>query len=265
MNTFADVYNEVLQHILWDGVPNDPRGLRVLEAPQVVGVKWDIGPTVETIANRTSEVYLAAELMWYYEARDDAAAISKYASHWDKIKNTDGTVNSAYGQRLFRPQLFGLPSAWMVAYARLKDDPKTRRAWMPILNPMNVISDKDVPCTIGVSFKLDDGGLHTTAVMRSQDIWWGLPYDAPFFASLGRNMAYLIGVPPGECEVVCLNMHLYEKDRERATTLVHEGIIPGEAWPAQTHPWLDEYGTTTEAYWKGDALAERCRSVSGWS
>ena len=45
--------------------------------------------------------YIAAEILWYFAGTNSPEFIIKHASLWDKIRNDDGTVNSAYGYLLF--------------------------------------------------------------------------------------------------------------------------------------------------------------------
>ena len=77
-------------------------------------------------------------------------------------------------------------------------DPNTRRAVVNINVPnVNVIETKDEPCTIALQFLNRDGKLHCTAIMRSNDIWFGTPYDWAFFIELQKVIADKLGLGYG--------------------------------------------------------------------
>jgi thymidylate synthase len=262
--SFPDCYAQVVEHLV--AAPDrirSPRGLKCAEITPAL-ISWPIGNTVrEIIADRTDERYLGAELMWYYEARRDAASIAKYASLWDRIKNPDGTVNSAYGWHFFRPQ-GGSLTQWQRCFELLRDDPDTRQAIMTVYGPEHMWQgNPDVPCTLSFAFQRIADTLNGYSVMRSNDVWYGLPYDAPFFASLVRNMAALLDLRPGLMTHYSLNLHAYEKNLPGLAKMLDEGVKPGAPWPRQQFPWLEVDGTLIPRA-GDDPLWMYARNVSDW-
>jgi thymidylate synthase len=113
-------------------------------------------------ARKFSLEYLAAELVWYFSGHNTCDWIERHASFWSQIQNSDGTINSAYGDRIFnRGMLKGGPrtvvgkldrNQWQMVLDELRKDPSSRRAVMHIKTIDDGFDEKDVPCTLTWSF-----------------------------------------------------------------------------------------------------------------
>ena len=116
----------------------------------------------------------------------------------------------------------------------LLNNPDTRRAYVPIFNTEDLITAHnqnpvlDTPCTLGFGFRIADGthmsSLEMTVIMRSWDVWWGLPYDVPMFAMLQASVAESQGLPVGGMSVFAMNAHLYDRDRDAARAFTESEI-----------------------------------------
>ena len=160
--------------------------------------------------------YLLGELVWYFSGRNDTAFISKYAKRWKEISDDGVTANSAYGYTLMKEHGF---NQLETIIELLLQDKYSRRAVLNINKAnKNVITTKDEPCTICLQFLIRDNELHCTTYMRSNDIWWGFPYDVAFFTLLQRYIAYRLRIPVGYYRHVATSLHVYidklEKIRE---------------------------------------------------
>jgi hypothetical protein len=81
---------------------------------------------------------------------------------------------------------------------------------------------KDSPCTIALTFRIRDERLLLSVVMRSSDVWLGLPFDVFQFRQLQRTVAHLLNRDIGEYCHHSISMHLYEKDLDRARSLTYD-------------------------------------------
>lgn len=169
----------------------------------------DIGNNVVSIRG-ISKPYLLGELLWYFNGRRDVAFISKFASLWSRISDDGDTNNSAYGYIL--KYKYGFDQVEKIIELLTKD-PDSRRAVLNI-NEANarVIETKDEPCTIAIQFMIRCGKLYCTAMMRSNDIWFGLPYDVVFFTELQKYVAARLGVQCGTYTHFAVSLHAYMKD-----------------------------------------------------
>lgn len=154
--------------------------------------------------------YLIGELTWYIMQRNDLAFISKFSSFWQRLSDDGVTVNSAYGYIIHR--LFKFDQLEL-AIDILERDPDSRRAIINISTP-NVYRSitHDEPCTESLQFYVREGRLHCTTVMRSNDLWFGLPYDVAYFTTLQRYVAFCLGLPLGSYTHFATSMHYYHRD-----------------------------------------------------
>lgn len=169
-----------------------------------------------------SPSYLFGELVWYFTGRNETAFISKFSKFWEKISDDGKTANSAYGYLM--KYAFGFDQIEKVIEL-LKKDPESRRAKINLNTPRkNVDSTLDEPCTMFLHFMIRNGKLHCTAVMRSNDIWFGFPYDVAFFTELQKYIADKLGVGYGEYTHFACSLHMYDKDADKIEKIVENPV-----------------------------------------
>lgn len=81
----------------------------------------------------------------------------------------------------------------------------------------------DIPCNICSMLKIRNGRLEWSQIMRSNDVFKGLPYNFVQFTTLQEVLAGWIGVEPGAYTHYADSLHLYGEDAENAlaSTRVH--------------------------------------------
>ena len=104
---------------------------------------------------------------------------------------------------------------WIVE--ELVRDKDSRRALCPIL-AMNHLDRRelDVPCTLGLGFRIREGRLETTASMRSSDMIFGMTNDVPTFFSfaeivLTKLRVFYPHLILGTLAIQTHSMHVYER------------------------------------------------------
>lgn len=188
------------------------------EAPEVRGTKevnnytfilTNLDNNVINIRN-ISKSYICGELLWYALGRNDVAFINKFAGLWGRISDDGVTSYSAYGDIVFKRHGFNQVDKIIQL---LCDDPESRRAVINFNVPNeNVIETKDEICTIALQFLIRDGKLNCYCVMRSNDVWYGLPYDVIFFTELTKYIAKRLNVPYGTYTHTVISLHAYERN-----------------------------------------------------
>lgn len=159
---------------------------------------------------KTNLTYLAAELLWYWSARNDVEFIGKFAKLWKVLSDDGVTNNSAYGYILQKKHGFDQIEK---VIELLKYDPYSRRAVININVPNEkVIETKDEPCTVCLDYQIRNGKLHCTCVMRSNDMNFGLRNDLGFFISLQKYIAKKLNVPVGTYTHFAMSIHFYDRD-----------------------------------------------------
>ena len=172
----------------------------------------NIDSVFSTVRN-PSKTYALAELCWYLTGNRDKAFISQFGSIWERLTDDGATNNSAYGYILQKQEGFNQIEKIIEL---LKKDPNSRRAVLNInkANPY-VIETHDEPCTIALQFLLRDGVLDASGMMRSNDIYFGLPYDIIYFTILQKIIADALGVGYGAYHHHAVSLHAYEHDYEK--------------------------------------------------
>lgn len=194
-------------------------GALVRNTIELNNVKFTIAPDGNMISScrDMSLAYLLGEFLWYYTYRNDVDFISKFSKLWKRISDDGRTNNSAYGYILFKKYGF---DQIHTAVNLLKEDPESRRAVVNINVPNEkVLTTKDEPCTIALQFYIRHEQLCCTAIMRSCDMWFGLPYDVVFFQSLQQLVALCLDIPVGPYTHFAVSLHIYIKDLEKMTSL----------------------------------------------
>lgn len=189
--------------------------------------------------------YLFAEMTWYLSGSQSMKFISKFGSLWGRISDDGETSNSAYGHII--KERYGFDQLEKIVELLTKD-PFTRRAVININIPNeHVIETKDEPCTICLQFMLRDGKLHCTGVMRSNDIWFGLPYDIVFFTEVQRYIARRLEVGVGTYTHFVMSLHAYVKDFDKVKAVIskdyyeqiHADFRPLWYWASKIYEEVD--------------------------
>lgn len=216
--TFADAYKYSLSYLNLHGIVNKARGTT---SKELLDVSLEIeDPTQCLYANeaRGSQLkYIAAEFLWYYMGRNDVAFISNWAKFWETIQNPDGTVNSAYGNLIFKERNQHEYSQYQWAIQSLLKDPNTRQAVLHFNKPAHQYFDnKDFVCTMYANLHIRNNKLYMSVFMRSNDAVWGTPTDVAFFCSLQVQIhAHLKETYPdlqlGTYTHVANSYHIYDR------------------------------------------------------
>lgn len=252
--TFAEVYKKLLDDLL-----NKPEYItepRNEEIHEFMNYSLTIQNPMYCLFNnqrRSSQYkYICAELLWYLMGDNSVEFISKFSKFWLKIQNSDRTVNSAYGNLIFKERYNPVsPTQWEWAYQSLVKDMDSRQAIVHFNKPWHQFdTNKDFVCTMYANFLIRGGKLHMTVHMRSNDVILGLPTDIPFFVILQLNMLNLLKKTYPELKLgtythVVNSMHMYWRNHEVVTEMLEQPFIP-ESLPNGSEVFLDEHGNCSD-------------------
>ena len=174
-----------------------------------------------------------AEWLWIWYGRDDVRSIAQYNKQIAQFSDNGLTFDGAYGPKVV--------DQWLRVGNLLKQDPDTRQAVIQIYQPP-AQPTKDVPCTLSFQMFVRNGDLHGVVVMRSSDVWLGLPYDFFNFSMLLNTMAAQQGYGVGSLTYQLGSSHLYETNLEAASKILEdEGppeILESPVFTEAPPPWL---------------------------
>ena len=236
---FSEIYKQLLTEAYhYPDYISSPRGLMIRELTNVeLHLEDPYSNSFKNSFRSPKPDYLYPELLWYFSDRNDLEFISHYSKFWNRIANEDGTVNSAYGNLLFTEKNeYGL-TEYQWALESLKKDKDSRQAIIRFNKPKHsYIGNKDFVCTLNGTFHIrkNKNGveyLNLTTTMRSQDVWFGIIYDIPFYTLLQQQMhkhlrKYYPNLLIGDFRHYVLSEHIYEKDFDAVEQMLDREFQP---------------------------------------
>lgn len=214
--SFNALYHRALQDVNhWEHDQPSRNGLTLEVHPALLQLT-DLRYRSLTLLRRQKSLGLQLmELLWIWAGSDELAPLAAVLPRWRKYSDDGVTLHGAYGRRLRnwdgRDQLTD-------CLELLRAKPDTRQAVMMIWNPAQDLArvTKDVPCNNWLHWLLRDGRLDLTVVVRSNDLWHGVPYNVANWTQLQVLMAHRLGVAPGTYTHFADSLHLYTEHRDVA-------------------------------------------------
>lgn len=199
-----------------DGHVRSPRGIKTrdlgftvieLETPYLA-FPYGVRPGL-------SEKIAVAEAVQLIGGFSNVDLMTKASPNFRRFLEPDGHFHGAYGSRV-RQQV-------AQACTKIRRDQATRQAVLTLWDPTldNIPDMKDYPCTVMLQFEVEGDLLCMNVVMRSNDVWLGLPYDLFQFTQLQCTVARSLDIQPGRYRHTVLSLHLYEEDVTATYNLDH--------------------------------------------
>jgi len=247
--TFAESYDAMLGNLVFHPhYETAPRGFKIKE--RINESYAIIDPRSNLFLNEARSIpnrYLGGELLWYFTGDNTLEVISKYSGFWSNIANPDGTLNSAYGDLIFKRSNCHGMTQWTWAYEQLVKDKDTRQAIMYFGRPdFQYTENKDFVCTCFGQFFIRENTLSFHLTMRSNDVIKGTTFDIPFFTLLQQNMYVLLKEKYPELKLGnyihnVMSLHLYERDYELAAKMLETEFKPSKL-PTMVKPLVNSSG-----------------------
>ena len=224
-NEFHNSYLNLVSEILEKGGKKAPRGQGISYFQNCLFKVNFPGTIFSTPSRDYKSSYLNKELELYFKGEMSAEEFGKASKFWLQLANPDGNINSNYGYHVFyRPieTKFGtIKNQWTYAKTQLLNDKDTRQALIFISTPsVQFKGNKDFICTLNYVFNIDEfNKLHLTVNRRSQDLYFGLPYDYAFEFLLLYKMwnelkSTYKDLKIGSYTMFCNNIHIYDRNKE---------------------------------------------------
>ncbi len=178
-------------------------------------------PRQRWVVSRKPSINVAfalAEVVWIINGRRDLKFLEFWNQALPRFVGPGPELHGAYGHRL-RVHL-GLDQLKR-AYEALRQDPDTRQAVLQIWDssidlPRSDGSpvDQDIPCNIFSLLKVRNGKLEWTQIIRSNDLFLGVPYNFVQFTCLQEIIAGWLGIECGSYNQISDSLHLYDRNME---------------------------------------------------
>jgi len=176
-------------------------------------------PRARWVVSRTPPInpaFALAEVIWIMTGRNDSAFLNYFNTGLPKFAGKGARYHGAYGHRL-RRQL-GIDQLDR-AYNALKHKPESRQVvlqiWSGLLDlprSRGVEASADIPCNLLSMLKVRAGKLEWTQIIRSNDLFRGLPYNFVQFTTMQEIMAGWLGLEVGSYNQVSDSLHIYMSD-----------------------------------------------------
>jgi thymidylate synthase len=240
--TFADAYRSGLTAVVGGnnvGSVRDPlskaSGFGSVERParELIGYSFGVenphcavvsGPVVVTHA-----AYSVGLLAYTLAGSNDLETLAYYRTGAREYSDDGRTLSGSFGARL--RGVSGVADQLSAVVERLRVDPWSRRTFAVIATPDdNLHPSREYPCAAGVQLFVRDEALQLLTVMRAQQAFTVLPYDAFLFMGLQLVLSAMLGLPPGPYRHFSGTFHIYDAelaDAEfSAASSLAEGILP---------------------------------------
>lgn len=204
-------YGRICHTIIANGSPANPRGVATHELLNFTLVsKNPRNRIVRDPERKINRKFAAAEFVSLMTGRAEVGFFTRYISSYGKF-SSDGEYidpNIAYGRRLH--------TDWENLLELLRGEEDTREAVVPIFRDEDYKWNRHYvttpPCTCMFQFFARNGFLHMTTTMRSNDAYFGLPYDYFCFTMLMEWVAASLGLELGVYTHNVGSMHVYDYD-----------------------------------------------------
>ena len=159
-----------------------------------------------------------AEVVWIMTGRSDLAFLEFWSKEYREFVGDGPELHGAYGYRIRRHLSIDQLDR---AFRALSSNPGTRQVVLQIWdsevdmpNPDGAPADDDIPCNVMSMPKVRDGRLEWLQVIRSNDVFRGLPYNLVQFTCLQEILAGWLNVECGTYNQVSDSLHVYERNTD---------------------------------------------------
>jgi len=194
------------------------RGGRVKELLHAVFVIHN--PRERWVVSRCPAInpaFAIAEVVWILRGRED----SRFLEYWNpalpRFAGNGRKYYGAYGRRL--RSHFGIDQLER-AYFALKRNPSGRQVVLQIWDPKIDFPRTNgrpravtIPCNVCALLKVREGSLHWTQILRSNDLFRGVPYNFVQFTMLQEVLAGWLNVKLGDYTHLSDSLHVYKSDQ----------------------------------------------------
>jgi len=168
---------------------------------------------------------IVTELIWFIKGSTNTAYLKTYnVTIWNEWADKDGNLGPVYGKQWRRWQSPAGHEIDQLAEVQrdiltVKRNPTAscgRRLIVLAWNPADVPQMNLPPCHLYYQFSVTNGRLDMLVLLRSADIFLGVPFNLASYGILLSAMAQTTQLKPGILTYVFADLHLYENHQDQA-------------------------------------------------
>lgn len=211
-----------------------PQSSRAGDTVELLHVMLHIeDPSQRWVTNRTPAInpaFALVEVFWIAAGRQDAALPNYWNPALPRFCGTGGEYHGAYGYRL--RQHFGVDQLDRI-YSALATSPDSRQCVLQIWDSAVDLPhgdgtpvSPDIPCNVLALPKIRRGKLEWMQIIRSNDLFLGMPHNIVQFSALQEMLSGWLGVSTGGYHQLSDSLHVYSKDLEAVRSSVQSATGP---------------------------------------
>lgn len=213
------------------GAPQSSRAGDTLEALHIVLELQD--PSQRWISSRSpamNPAFALVEAFWIAAGRRDSGLPMYWNPALSRYCGSGESYHGAYGHRIRRH--LGLDQLERV-YSALRNNPDSRQCVLQIWDSAVDLPstdgtpvDQDIPCNLLSIPKVRNGKLEWMQIIRSNDLFLGLPHNIVQFTVLQEMLSGWLGLQPGSYHQLSDSLHLYSKDIQAVRQSLQTSVGP---------------------------------------
>ncbi len=199
---------------------------------EVLHVAFEIREPVQRwVVGRVPAISVAfaiVEVIGIMNCRRDSAYLNFFNPRLPELAGHGLEYHGAYGHRIRVNLGFDQLDR---AFAALRNNSNGRQTVLQIWDAKQDFPNADgspraddIPCNLCSMLKIRNGKLEWSQIMRSNDLFKGLPYNIVQFTSLQEVLAGWLGVPVGSYVHFSDSLHLYADEVDQAYR--YEDVVP---------------------------------------
>ena len=162
--------------------------------------------------------FAIAEVVWIMAGRNDLPFLHFWNKQYAKRAGATSPLHGAYGFRLRKHFML---DQLQRAYSTLRGNPDSRQVVLQIWDAQCDMPAEDgepvstdIPCNIVSMLKIRNSKLEWTQILRSNDLFLGLPHNLVQFTYLQEMLAGWLGIEPGTYNQISDSLHLYSENEQ---------------------------------------------------
>ena len=220
-DSFSEIYYELLMHALNSNC--DISNSRV-------GPVKDLGPAYIEISNADTfripllekrafnPFFVLSEFSWIIHGSNKLDPLRYFIKDFGKYSDNGLNLNGAYGYRLRYQNGYDQIER---AIEILRSDKNSRRVVLSMWDSNDLgSSSKDIPCNVSIMLKIRNNSLDMTVINRSNDLYYGIPYNIVVFYLLQCYFAKKLEVNIGVQRHYTDSLHLYVSQIDKVKSIV---------------------------------------------
>jgi thymidylate synthase len=184
----------------------------------VISISDPVQRWVVSRAPALNPAFAIAEVVWILTGRNDARFLTYFNNRLPRYAGPGPTYHGAYGFRLRRHLKI---DQLLRAFEALSHNPDSRQVVLQIWDSNIDLPDldggprsADIPCNVMAMLKVRNGALEWFQVVRSNDLFKGMPYNLVQFTTLQEVLAGWLGLGVGSFNQVSDSLHVYNEELE---------------------------------------------------